>query len=90
MQVIADIFAAFGGTAKFAAAIGEKRDTVYRWLRRGRIPESAWASVISAAKNRSIPIEAADIFRVNLQPKPNGKAGRATIKRRRAYSEAGL
>jgi hypothetical protein len=77
MQAICDLFRAFGPPKKnvtvMAQAVGEKRDTVYRWLRSGRIPETSWPDVIEAAASKGIEVSADSLLRMN---KPAGKRGR--------------
>jgi hypothetical protein len=77
MQAIGDLFRAFGPPQKnvtvLADEIGEKRDTVYRWLRAKRIPETSWQSVIEAAKRHDIAIDASLLFQLNKPAKKRGR-----------------
>jgi hypothetical protein len=85
MHSVADIFQIFGADSgavtTLAGAIKEKVDTVYRWSRRGRIPETAWESIIRAAESRGAKLTASDILSANKPArrrgrKPRGRSGK--------------
>ncbi len=82
MQAIGDLFQKFDPTpskavTEMAAAVGEKRDTVYRWLKAGRIPETSWEPVIDAAARRGVEIDAATLIRLNRPSKRRGRKPKA-------------
>lgn len=56
-----------------AAEIDELPDTVYRWQRRGRIPEEAWPKIIEKAAKREKLVTAAQLMNLNG---PVGRRGR--------------
>lgn len=85
MPSIDDVFARWDTISDLAADIGEKPDTVYRWKKRRRIPEAAWASVIAAASRRGIAITADELLAVNTPMKQRGRpAHRTGSQKRRA------
>lgn len=61
MNSFEDIIAAFGGPAKFAAAIGIKPFHAQTMKTRGSIPPTYWSRVVAAAAERA---EAEPAFRV--------------------------
>lgn len=78
MQAIGDLFQKFSpelpkAVTLMAEGVGEKRDTVYRWLRAGRIPESSWSSVIDAAAARGIEVDTDTLLRLNRPAKRRGR-----------------
>ncbi len=89
MQVIGDLFRIFGpprhAVTELAQAVGEKRDTVYRWLRSGRIPETSWPAVITATGRQGVQISADTLLAIN---KPAGKRGRPSKKKKIAVRKA--
>lgn len=75
MQVlrdITDVFKLWTTRTEMAAAVREKYDTVRKWEKAGRIPETAWNAVISAAALRGQLVTAADLLRLNRTPKQRG------------------
>lgn len=74
MQAVEDIFRIWESTTQMAEAIGEKPDTVFRWRRRGRIPEHALGAVCAAAKERGRRLTVAKILALNTPMKPRGAA----------------
>ena len=77
MQSVDDIFAIFGNprsaVRNFAQALAEKPDTVYRWRKSGRIPETAWPKVITAARSKGNEITADVLLHVNRTPRQRGR-----------------
>lgn len=73
MQAIHDIFHLFGTTSAMAEALDEKQDTVYRWKKFGRIPQTAWDKLIEACKARGKRLTAADLHRLNKPMKQRGR-----------------
>ncbi len=80
-QSIHDIFAIWGSVSTMANDLGEKRDTVFRWKLRERIPEDAWGKIIERAAMRERLVTASDLLKVN---KPMKKRGRPVIRKRRS------
>lgn len=74
MQALHDIFAIWTDLRSMATALNEKKDTVYRWHRRGRIPDTAWQRVIKAAEVRGRQLTVADLHAANRPAKPRGRA----------------
>jgi len=72
MQTIDDIFRVWPSTTVMAEEIGEKPDTVFRWSKRGRIPEHAWGAVIESARRRKQRITAKQILDLNAPMRPRG------------------
>ena len=92
MQVIQDIFGIWPSLPAMAIAIGAKPDTVYRWQKKGRIPEDSWQPVIDAAAIRGRQITAADLLAVNTPPKLRGRPAhkvRALKRRKRPEVRVG-
>jgi hypothetical protein len=90
MQAIGDLFQVFGpprrAVTELAEAVGEKRDTVYRWLRSGRIPETSWPAVITATQRHGVRISADTLLKIN---KPAGKRGRPPKKAKKMAARKG-
>jgi hypothetical protein len=74
MQSLQDIFNIWPSIDVMAEEIKEKRDTVYRWRLRGRIPTTAWGQVIMAAAERGVAISTSQIFSLNQPMKKRGRA----------------
>lgn len=72
MQALQDIFAIWPDLDQMASAIGQKKDTVYRWMKSGRIPETHWTRIIEAAALRETLVTIADLYRVNRVAKQRG------------------
>lgn len=96
MQALHDIFSKWGTDADgfpdfsaVAAALNEKQDTVYRWWKRGRIPERAWLPFISAAEGRGERLTVADMHAANRPRKARGDAHKIKSKRRREERAVG-
>jgi|HubBroStandDraft_5_1064220.scaffolds.fasta_scaffold109906_2 hypothetical protein len=73
MQSIQDIFGIWVSLEAMAIDLGELEDTVYRWRRRGRIPEEAWPRVIEKAAKHEKLVTAAQLMTLNG---PVGRRGR--------------
>lgn len=73
MQALQDIFGIWPDLSSMATAIGQKPDTVYRWSKKGRIPEDSWQSVIDAAVVRGRQLTASDLLAANKPPKLRGR-----------------
>lgn len=73
MQALQDIFGIWPSLAEMAADIDEKPDTVYRWQLKGRIPETAWASIIEKAARRERLVTIAELHGANRPPKQRGQ-----------------
>lgn len=73
MQVIQDIFGIWPSLGQMANDIGELQDTVYRWKKRGRIPEEAWPRVIEKAARYEKLITPSLLMNLNG---PVGRRGR--------------
>lgn len=72
MQAIDDIFELWPDLTAFAAAVGQKRDTVYRWQRSGRIPDTAWDDVIAAAKKLGKKLTVEQLHSANRPSRQRG------------------
>lgn len=59
---IADLFAAFGGNAGFARAIGVGASTASEMKRRGRIPAEYWHDLLRHARTAGHPEITADLL----------------------------
>jgi hypothetical protein len=90
MQAIQDIFGIWPTLVDMATAIGAKPDTVYRWQKKGRIPEDSWQAVIDAAVVRGQPLTAGDLLAVNTPPKLRGRPAHKIRTLRRKRNEARL
>jgi hypothetical protein len=90
MQASVDIFNIWPSLDEMATSLGEKRDTVYRWQLRRRIPDDAWQAVIDAAAAKGRALSAAELLAFNKPTKRRGgRTQRAiTAKRRRAEARA--
>lgn len=73
MQAIHDIFEIWPSLGQMATEIGELEDTVYRWRKRGRIPEEAWPRVIEKAAKHEKLVTAQQLMSLNG---PVGRRGR--------------
>lgn len=62
----------FGSPQDFAAAIGEKYDTVLKWRTRNSIPSWKWGRLVEAAAERRLPVTIDDLSRT--QPARRGEA----------------
>jgi hypothetical protein len=78
MQQLQDIFAIWPSISAMADDLDEKPDTVFRWKKRGRIPETAWAKVIEKAAKREQLVTASQLLRFNA---PMGQRGQPAHKR---------
>jgi hypothetical protein len=97
MQALHDIFSIWDpnpaapeptkAARALAAALNEKQDTVYRWLRRKRIPDTAWQSIIDAAIVRGKVLTIADLHAANRPAKPRGRATHKARSARRRRNE---
>jgi hypothetical protein len=56
-----------------AEEIGELEDTIYRWRKRGRIPEEAWPKIIEKAAKHEKLVTAQQLMNLNG---PVGRRGR--------------
>jgi hypothetical protein len=86
MQALHDIFAIWGTKAPWtalASALDEKDDTVYRWFKRKRVPESAWTAVIEAARQKGKVLTVADMHAANRPTKVRGRSHKRMSPRRR-------
>lgn len=54
MQTFAEIIAAWGDDALFAADVGVSRSLVACWKHRNSIPLTSWTATIAAAERRGI------------------------------------
>jgi hypothetical protein len=73
MGSINSIFSIWPDLGEMASALGQKPDTVYRWKRSGRIPETAWMQVISAAAHRERLLTIKDLYEANRPARQRGK-----------------
>lgn len=73
MQELHDIFAIWTSIKAMADDLGELEDTVYRWKKRGRIPEDAWPTVIEKAARREVLVTAQMLMKFNAVPKKRGR-----------------
>ena len=73
MQAIHDIFQIWPSIGQMATDINELEDTVYRWKRRGRIPEEAWPRIIEKAAKYEKLVTASQLLTLNG---PVGRRGR--------------
>jgi hypothetical protein len=72
MRRLNDVFAIWPSKVEMADELGEKPSTVSKWLRRGRIPDTAWPILIRKATGRGAAITADDLMRLNAKSKPRG------------------
>ena len=73
MQVIHDIFAIWPSLRHMAEDLNQLEDTVYRWHKRGRIPEDVWPEVIAKAAKHEKLVTAQMLMSLNA---PIGRRGR--------------
>lgn len=83
MQALQDIFSIWDGHKGLATALNEKQDTVYRWKRRKRIPDSAWARIIEAAAAKGQVVTVADLHAANRPRAARGRIHKTRAARRR-------
>lgn len=72
MRRLNDVFAIWHSKVEMADDLGEKPSTVSKWLRRRRIPDSAWPILIKKAAERGAAVTADDLMRLNAKSKPRG------------------
>lgn len=72
MHSLDDVFEIWGSKVEMAEDLGEKPSTVSKWLRRRRIPDTAWPVLIQQAGKRGADITADDLMRLNAKSKPRG------------------
>lgn len=82
VQAIGDIFQIWPDTAAFATAIGQKIDTVYKWKRSGRIPDTAWDAIIVAAGEQGTVLTIAEIHAANRPALQRGRPAHRSKARR--------
>lgn len=72
---ISDIFGLWPSIREMASELAEKPDTVGRWRKRRRIPESAWPAVIAKGQARTSThkISADVLLRLNAPAKRRGR-----------------
>jgi cell division FtsZ-interacting protein ZapD len=73
LRDITEVFRLWNTRTEMASALDEEYDTVRKWQKSGRIPETAWNAVISAAALRGQLVTAADLLRLNRTPKQRGR-----------------
>jgi hypothetical protein len=85
MQAIQDIFGdkISVGIAQVALILGEQEDTVYRWVRRGRIPDCKVIDFAAATK-KATEVKAVDALEVLRMNAPMKKRGWPLGKKRKA------
>lgn len=66
------IMALFGTLQDFAAAIGEKYDTVVKWRARNSIPSWRWGRLVEVAAERRLSVSIDNLART--QPARRGEA----------------
>jgi hypothetical protein len=69
-----------------AADLDQKPDTVRKWVKHQRIPESAWTDFIAAAARRGRTVTADEILNANAPMKMRGWPAGKSRKRRRVRS----
>ena len=81
MRTFDDVFVAFGGPRRFAAALGIKHFHAGTMKSRGSIPPAYWSDLVSAAQERGIEgvtlealAEVAKAKRPEGQPNPERQA----------------
>lgn len=63
-----EIIALFGSTRALGAALGVPRETVKKWSQRGSIPAEHDIAIVSAAKERALPITLDTMARMRAAP----------------------
>lgn len=66
------IMASFGSLQDFAAALGEKYNTVVKWRTRNSIPSWRWGRIVDLAAERRLAVTVTDLART--QPARRGEA----------------
>jgi len=74
-MLIADVFAALGGTASVARALGVGASTASEMKRRGRIPAEYWRDLLRMARATGHPDITADLLVELHAREPTGIAG---------------
>lgn len=88
MQTRGDIFGIWATDAAMAHDLKQLPDTVYRWRKRGRIPEEQWDAVIEAAARCGRHLTATDILAANTPAKQRGRPAHKIRKLKERRSEA--
>jgi len=73
MQAIDDVFAIWDSLREMAEDLEQLEDTVYRWKKRGRIPEDMWPKVIEKAAKHERLVTAQQLMKFNA---PISRRGR--------------
>ena len=73
MQAFDDIFEIWPSLSAMAADLDQLEDTVYRWRRRGRVPEDIWSRLIEKAALRGKLVAPSDLMRLNGTIKRRGR-----------------
>lgn len=73
MQELCDIFAIWPSIKQMAEDLGQLEDTVYRWKKRGRIPEDMWPALIEKAAGHEQLVTAQQLMKFNTAPKKRGR-----------------
>lgn len=79
MQTFEDIFVAFGGPKRFAAALGIKHFHAGTMKTRGSIPPAYWADLVSAAHEHGIEgVTLEALAEMAKAKRPEGQTGPAS------------
>lgn len=78
METFEDIFAAFGGPARYADAIGIKDFHAQTMRQRGSIPPAYWSDTVKAAQERDIEgVTLETLARIAAAKRPTVEQGAA-------------
>lgn len=72
--------------SEMSVSLSTKPDTIYKWIKRGRVPEEWWQPIIDAALVKGRMLTASDLLTANRPPKLRGRPAHKVrrIRRRKA------